>query len=196
MTLRSDKRLIVAIALILIALSACTNPFRPKIRDDISTSVANRTPKEVLQSLELSYKQRNIGIFEQLLTQDFRFELISSEVNLIGRDVNGDGIKDSWWGYEEEVEITKNLFTRGSSDGIYPPPDQINLRLQIPPESAWENDPEVGREDWIIIPCIFDLQLFYYASNSSISSGGVARFYLRPINNRWYIAVWRDESNI
>jgi len=186
----------MTLILLLAGLIGCTNPFRPKIRDDINSTVANRTPKEVLQSLELSYKQRNIGIFGQLLSSDFRFELISSEVSVIGIDVNGDGIRDSWWGYEEELEMTENLFSRGSSDGVYPPPDQINLRLQIPPEIAWENDPEVGHEDWIIIPCVFDLQLLYFTTNSSISSGGVARFYLRPVNNRWYIAVWRDESNL
>lgn len=195
MTLRS-KLLPWLIILLALSIASCTNPFRPMIRDDINTTVSNRTPKEVLQNLELSYKQRNIGIYEQLLAPDFRFELISSEINVIGIDVNGDGIRDSWWGYEQEIEMTRNLFTRGSSDGVYPPPDQINLRLQIPPETAWENDPEVGHEDWIIIPCVFDLQLLYFASNSSITSSGVARFYLRPVNNRWYIAVWRDESNI
>ncbi len=184
------------IAALALGIVSCTNPFRPKIRDDTNATLVNRTPKDVLQNLELSYKQRNIGIYEQLLAPDFRFELISSEVNLIGIDVNGDGLRDSWWGFGQEIEMTNNLFSRGSSDGIYPPPDQINLRLQIPPETAWENDPEVGHEDWIIIPCVFDLQLLYFATNSSITSGGVARFYLRPLNNRWYIAIWRDESNI
>ncbi len=184
------------IAALTLGIVSCTNPFRPKIRDDVNATLVNRTPKDVLQNLELSYKQRNIGIYEQLLAPDFRFELISSEVNLIGIDVNGDGIRDSWWGFEQEIKMTNNLFSHGSSDGIYPPPDQINLRLQIPPETAWENDPEVGHEDWIIIPCVFDLQLLYFATNSSIISGGVARFYLRPLNNRWYIAIWRDESNI
>jgi hypothetical protein len=29
-----------------------------------------------------------------------------------------------------------------------------------------------------------------------LTSNGVARFYLKPIDNRWYIAIWRDESNI
>jgi hypothetical protein len=54
----------------------------------------------------------------------------------------------------------------------------------------------VGHEDWIIIPCNFDLILSYQESNSSITANGIARFYLRPVGNGWKIAIWRDESNI
>jgi hypothetical protein len=92
------------------------------------------------------------------------------------------------------VEFTNNLFNRGSSDGLYPPPDDIQLRLQIPPESDWEKDPEIGHEDWVIIGCHFSLALYYQASNISLNATGVARFYLEPIGDRWYISVWRDES--
>ncbi|MBP8704813.1 MAG: hypothetical protein KBI19_02350 [Candidatus Cloacimonas sp.] len=66
----------------------------------------------------------------------------------------------------------------------------------MPPSERWENDPEVGHEDWIIIPCNFDLILSYQESNSSITANGIARFYLRPVGNGWKIAIWRDESNI
>jgi len=149
-----------------------------------------------LQALEQAYKQKNIKLFESCLAPDFRFELLSSEVSIIGIDWNNDGLKDSWWGYEQEVEYHTNLFIDGSTDGSYPPPDQINLRLQIPSQDLWESDTQVGHESWVIIPCLFDLQLLYTANNSSLTSNGVARFYLKPIGNLWYIAVWRDESNI
>ena len=72
--------------------------------------------------------------------------------------------------------------------------DDIQLRLQIPPESDWEKDPEIGHEDWVIIGCHFSLALYYQASNISLNATGVARFYLEPIGDRWYISVWRDES--
>lgn len=177
-------------------LTSCTNPFHPKLRYSDEDTIINDSPVAVLQTLEQAYKLKNIKQFESCLAPDFRFELLSTEVNTIGIDWNNDGIKDSWWGYEQELEYHINLFQEGSSDGSYPPPDQILLNLQIPPQEQWETDPEVGHEEWVVIPCLFDLQLIYTSTSSSLSSNGVARFYLRPINNRWYIAVWRDESFI
>jgi len=164
--------------------------------DQHTNNQINTTPVALLQTLEQSYRLKNITLFKSCLASDFRFELLQAEVSLIGIDVNGDGFKDDWWGYEQEVEYHTNMFQEGSSDGLIPPPDQINLRLQIPPSDQWESDPEVGHEAWLIIPCLFDLQLVYTSSNSSITSNGVARFYLKPIQGRWFIAVWRDESNI
>ncbi len=189
-----NRLLILLLISCSLALSSCWNPFRPKLVDDSSEEIRNSTPLDLLQNLGRAYKERNIDLYKGLLAPDFRFELISSEVNMIGIDVNGDGIKDSWWGFDEEVEFTNNLFNHGSSDGHYPPPDELNLRLQIPPESDWEKDPEVGHEDWVVISCLFDLSLVYLVSNSSFNAAGVARFYLKPIDNQWYIAIWRDES--
>ncbi len=189
-------RITILLCICLFLTSACTNPFHPRMQDSDIVNVVNDSPASVLQSLEQAYTQKNLQLFTRCLASDYRFELLSSEVSSIGIDWNNDGLKDSWWGYEQEVEYHRNLFTEGSSDGSYPPPDQINLRLQIPPQEQWQSDPESGHEAWVVIPCLFDLQLLYTSSNSSIGSNGVARFYLKPINNLWYIAVWRDESNI
>lgn len=195
MTFRS-KLNYLPLLLALLALGSCWNPFRPPLEDDSNGTIQNRTPAQVLENLEFSYRERNINIYKELLCEDFRFELISSEVNQIGVDLNNDGIRDSWWGYDEEVLFTRNLFSEGSSDGSYPPPDDIQLNLQIPPEESWEEDPEVGHEDWVVIPCVFDLKLSYFSANAMITANGVARFYLKPADNRWYIAIWRDESNL
>jgi hypothetical protein len=191
-----NKLPILPLFAVLLVLGSCWNPFRPPLVDNSDGTIRNRTPVEVLQNLELAYTERNINIYKSLLAEDFRFELIASEVSQIGVDVNGDGIRDSWWGYDEEVLYTENLFTNGSSDGSHLPPDELKLRLQIPPEDSWESDPELGHEGWVVIPCIFDLKLSYYATNSMITASGVARFYLKPADNRWYIAIWRDESNL
>ncbi len=180
----------------LFILSSCSNPFRPKLRHKEDSVVDNSTPSKVLENLELAYRQKNLELYKTLLAPDFRFELISTEIDLIGIDVNNDGIKDSWWELEQELEYTTNLFSVGSSDGTYPPPDQIDLRLHIPPQELWETDPQVGHETWVVIPCGFDLQLQFNTISSSLTASGIARFYLRPERNRWYIVVWRDESNL
>lgn len=92
--------------------------------------IQNRTPEELLQNLERAYTERNINIYKS--HPDFRFELRQA-VSLIGIDMNNDGMRDSWWGYAQEVEYTDRMFNKGSSDGTYPPQDDIKLRLQIPP---------------------------------------------------------------
>lgn len=189
------KNLLIILLLCLLLVS-CNNPFHPRLRRVGDNLPSNESPEALLQTLEQSYKLKNIKMFESCLAPDFRFELLSAEVNVIGIDWNNDGLKDDWWGYEQELEYHTNLFLEGSTDGTYPPPEQINLRLQIPPQSQWEPDNQVGHEEWIVIPCLFDLQLLYSAGSSTLTSNGVARFYLKPIGNRWYIAIWRDESNI
>lgn len=192
MTIRSRILLLMLVSGVL--MSGCWNPFRPRLIDNSNDLVKNRTPLELLQNLERAYSERNLNLYKTLLDPDFRFELISSEVSQIGIDVNGDGIRDAWWGFDEEVFLTDNLFNHGSTDGRYEPPDELSLRLHIPPEEDWEKDPEDGHEDWVVIACSFDLNLIYYSSNTSLKASGIARFYLKPANNRWYIAIWRDES--
>jgi len=184
----------VLILLITLLLSSCQNPFRPELRDNSSASILNRNPEELLRNLEKAYQEKNINIFKQLLHEDYRFEMLQSEVNSIGIDMDGDGIRDSWWDRDKEIEITENMFISGSSDGNFPVADKIELRLQIPPQELWELDPAEGRENWIIIPCYFDLTLTYYSSNSSYVANGIARFYVVEEGGRWYIRIWRDES--
>ena len=189
-------RLLPLLVLALFAAS-CNNPFLPELSDVSDPVVNNRTPRELLNNLQIAYSEKNIKLFRDLLDKEnYRFELVASEVSQIGMDVNGDGLRDAWWGYEQEVELTDRMFNYGSSNGEYPPPDEIILQLHIPPEENWQNDPEVGHEAWIVIPCGFNLILSYRGSNSSFTASGVARFYLRPEKDRWYIAVWRDESNL
>jgi hypothetical protein len=183
--------------LLLLSLISCTNPFNPQIIDNNKSYEirANTTPRNVLENLEISYNQQDFELFKSCLSQSFRFELISVETDEIGIDMDGDGIKDSWWDYGKELEYHRNLFQEGSSDGIYPPPNNIYLNLQIPHESFWLTDDQEGREDWVIIPVFFNLSITLFGS-SHISAEGYARFYLRPEMNEWRIIIWRDESNI
>ncbi|GAB1468949.1 hypothetical protein MASR2M64_17170 [Candidatus Cloacimonadota bacterium] len=194
----TTPKLLVLLLLSFMLFSGCNNPFRPKLNDISGPNniMLNDTPEKLLRNLERAYQEKNIDIYLSLLHPDFRFELIASEVSQIGVDLDGDHIKDAYWGYDLEREYTTRMFTDGSSDGLYPPPDDIVLSLTIPPQNKWEQDPALGHEDWIIITCTFNLTLSYTATNSSLNANGRASFYLRPVGNRWYIAIWRDESYI
>lgn len=189
---------LLALVLLLVSLSACNNPFNPQTiakPDNDSPTRGNTNPRYVLENLEIAYNKQDIDLFKNCLSKSFRFELISVEKDEIGIDMDGDGIKDSWWDYTEEVEYHRNLFGSGSSDGSFPSPDNIYLSLQIPQEEVWQQDSQPNREDWIIIPVYFNLVLTLYGS-SNISADGYARFYLRPEGDEWKIIIWRDESNI
>lgn len=194
---------VLALSFFIIIFSGCNNIFSPKTRVDVSSDAyPNTDPDLVLKNLELAYRQKDIELYKKCLdVESFRFELISSEVTEIGVDVDGDGIKDSWWGYPKEVEYHTHLFRDGSSDQVYPSPDQIYLNLNIPTQAQWELDNQTGHEGWVIIACLFDLSLLFRADNSTLNASGSARFYLKPIPdshgvNHWFIAIWRDESNI
>ncbi len=181
---------------LMLVIFGCSNPFRPNLVDSSTQVILNRSPEELLRNLEKSYREKSINIFRSLLHEDYRFELLSSEYTQIGIDMDGDGIRDTWWDYEQEIELTRNMFERGSSDGSLPVADEIELRLQIPPQENWYIDNAVGYEDWIVIPCYFDLILFYKQANSSYVANGIARFYLAEEKGSWKIIIWRDESNL
>ncbi len=192
------KTVVISIlATILFLIQGCQNPFNPPVIKNQQSYQprANTTPRDVLLNLEAAYNQQNIDLYINCLSREFRFELLASESEELGIDMDGDGIKDSWWNYDKEVEYHQNLFQNGSSDGKIPPPDNVFLNLQIPPENSWQKDMQDGREDWIIIPAYFNLMITVYGG-SNISADGNARFYLKPEANEWKIVIWRDESNI
>ncbi len=188
-------KLISCSLIFLFILSCSNNPFNPKTIRIAEDNPTNNTPLNVLKNLEKAYNQQDIELYKSCLSPSFRFEIISSEAEEIGIDMNNDGVKDNWWDYQQEITYSENLFKKGSTDGSLQAPSNINLVLTIPPESSWIKDNESGHENWIIIPCYFNLKLSYYNS-ADYPSSGFARFYLKPENGNWVIAIWRDESNI
>ena len=68
------------------------------------------------------------------------------------------------------------------------------MDLSIPPPTAWSDDPQVGHENWIVIRCNFSLRLAFSGQNDLYASG-FARFHMKPVDGRWYIGKWDDESD-
>ena len=184
------KRLIIlGYLLLILTLLSCINPFNPSIRNDNPNNdiiYAFDSPDNVLRNLMLAYNRKSIDLYKDCLDVDFRFHVVSQHAPEIGFD---------WWGYEQEIEYHTNLFSKGSTDGSHLPPSNILLNLEIPPSNLWYVDNQVGHENWIIISCYFYLQLNYLSGNN-ITANGYARFHLKPLNGRWYIAIWMDESFI
>ncbi|MCD4652120.1 MAG: hypothetical protein K8S56_10115 [Candidatus Cloacimonetes bacterium] len=197
----SSKRFFVlTVTLIVYTLFTvgCSNPFNPDMRQQRVTTppIGASDPRILLTNLEDAYNQQNIELYKSCLSDSFVFVLLSSEYNEIGVDMEPyDGIKDNWWGVEQEVQYHENLFGSGSSDGKYPPPYNISLNLQIPPEEMWQQNNEVGKGHQIIIPCFFDLSL-NFEELADIKATGKALFYVQEENGFWKIIRWQDESSI
>ncbi|MCL2064569.1 MAG: hypothetical protein FWG98_09405 [Candidatus Cloacimonetes bacterium] len=182
------KFIYIALTSMLMIVS-CINPFNPgleKGKENSDFVYTPDTPDNVLRNLMQSYNQKSIEMFKDVLDVDFRFHVLSQHAPEIGQD---------WWGYEQEIEYHNNLFSRGSSDGRLMSPTNIFLNLEIPPQHLWQMDNQIGHENWIIIACPFYLHLSYI-SGSDMTASGFARFHLKPLNGRWYIAIWIDESYI
>ncbi|HPY95835.1 MAG TPA: hypothetical protein PL063_01335 [Candidatus Cloacimonadota bacterium] len=167
---------------------SCENPFNPGIENKQNNpetlGYPPTTPDNVLRNLTLAYNQKDIELYKSCLSKSFRFQILNSDISAVGVD---------WWGFEQEVEYHTNLFSKGSSDGSFASPDNILLTLEIPPQSSWINDNQIGHENWVIILCPFYLHL-YYNYSSDITAIGYARFYLKQEAGRWVIAIWVDES--
>ncbi len=182
------------IAFMIITLG-CDNPFNPdsENNNNPTESNPNDSPENLISNLELAYNQKDIDLYKSCLADDFRFQLIETDVTDIGIDLDSDGIPDSEWGYQQEIEYHSNLFGDGSSDGQYPSPDTINLTFT---SLIIDDDIEEGHEGWKIVDCHFSLQLFFTADNTALSANGYTKFYVRPIEDEWEIAIWRDQSNV
>jgi len=188
-TLSKSCLKIILLSISLFILS-CENPFNPVLNHNNTEQPAYvykpDSPDNVLRNLIAAYNQKDLNIYKSCLSSSFRFQVASEDVPAIGQD---------WWGYEQEVDYHKNLFSKGSSDGIFPVPDNIMLNLEIPPQSAWQEDLQTGHENWVIISCPFYLHL-YYNNSTDFTASGFARFYLKMEDGKWVIAIWVDESNI
>lgn len=176
---------------------SCENPFHPNIQEYHSQASDFSTPEMTLLNLEDAYNRKDVSLFKECLSENYMFQMLTSEIDDIGIDFNEDGSNDDWWGYEQEVSFHENLFQNGSSDGSRKPPDNITLNLMIPDENFWQEDTQTGHEGWIIIPCDFFLNLSFFESGATISSSGSATFFLeQDEDGKWLIAIWRDRSNI
>jgi len=193
------KNLKLTMILFTLFTLSCENPFNPKQESNVVNDgyLPNDIPENILKNLENAYNRKDIELYKLCLSGDFRFELISSEASEInsGVDLDDDGLADSWWGYQQEVDYHTNLFREGSTDGRFPPPDEVVLVITRPPVELWQDDDEVGHEGWKVVTCGFDLTLKFFNFQNQHASG-YATFYLKPQNDKWYIAIWRDESNI
>jgi hypothetical protein len=168
-------RTLLTIASIFLAVAAigCTNPFAPKLDEQISSVSSTlgdqRTVQGVFQNIQYAYTYRDTLIYGNLLHPDFRFEYYNSD-----RDADMRFLRD------EEMRITNNLF-KGA--------DQIDLQ--------W-NDiiSQDGDSLQVDVTRNYNLKVVL-PGNEVFRIDGRARLRLvrESPEQVWLIKIWYDASN-
>jgi hypothetical protein len=131
----------------------------------------------LLHDLETAWETENISLMEDCFREDFEHHLLEANWD----DYNGDGIIDSLWGLEYELELAQTTFDLA---------DSIHFQLTGGNSYEWTGD-STGQT--MAMPRIMDREVF--------SQGGSAvetiesLFLCRPDDQGdWYIWQWWDLS--
>jgi hypothetical protein len=188
------------VALLLAGVSGCFNPFDPRIAPTTGIYVPPPTPnspQNVIRLFEWVWKNRDISVYKEILTDDFRF------IFALG-DSAGNLFRDEPVTREMELNIARNLFVGGGSAA---PATSITLALdptlRALPDSRPGKNPRWHNE----IVTSVDLSI-KTEDGSEYRIQGNARFFVvrgdsamipkelgfGPDSTRWYIDQWHDET--
>ena len=188
------------VALLLLGLAGCFNPFDPRIAPTTGIYIPPPTPnspQNVIRLFEWCWKNRDITTYEQIFTADFRF------IFALG-DSAGNLFRDEPVTREMELTIARNLFVGGGSAS---PASSIILNLaptlRALPDSRPGKNPRWHNE----IVSSVDLTIKTEAG-AEYHVEGNARFFvvrgdsakipeglgLSSDSTRWYIDQWHDET--
>ena len=142
---------------------------------------------KVVKNLETAYINRDHDAYMDCFREDFEFHLLETDWD----DYDGDGIVDTYWGYDIEDLFSQNMFNAV---------EQIELVLTGTSEYPWMGDPT---EQSYALPRNFDLKVYTSVGGPSqppqgYRASGEAIFICRPdtTTGEWYIWQWFDESEV
>jgi hypothetical protein len=188
------------VALLLLGVSGCFNPFDPRIAPTTGIYLPPPTPnspQNVIRLFEWVWNNRDISVYKEILTDDFRFFFALG-------DSAGNMFRDEPVTREMELNIARNLFVGGGSAA---PATSITLvldpTLRALPDSRPGKNPRWHNE----IVTSVDLSI-KTEDGAEYRIQGNARFFVvrgdsamipkelgfGPDSTRWYIDQWRDET--
>ena len=189
-----------AVALLMLGVSGCFNPFSPRIAPTTGIYVPPPTPnspQNVVRLFEWCWKNRDITVYSEIFTDDFRF------IFALG-DSAGNLFRDEPVNREMELNIARNLFVGGGSAA---PATSILLNLDPtlrasadsrPGKNArWHNeivtsvDLDIKTEDGVEYRIMGNARFFVVRGDSAMIP---ATLGFRPDSTRWYIDQWNDET--
>ena len=158
--------------------------------------VAN-SPTNAIRLFEWGWDHRDLGTFQSLLTDDFRFVFALA-------DSAGEQFRDHPFGREEMLGCLQHLFVGG---GLASPATSISLTLApalrvLPDSRAGKNgtwhkeiltsvDLDIQTEDGAEYRIVGDARFFVVRGDSALIPAGLGA---GPDSTRWYLEQWNDES--
>lgn len=171
--LSGARRLGLLLAVLLIALSGCKNPFAPRLEkgggDDGSILGNQQTIDGVFRNFQYAYTFKDTAIYGRLLDGTFTFLYVDYDH---GTQVS--------WGREEDVRTTYGLFANAQ-------------KLDL----VWNNIAfQSGDSLRSMVTRAFSLTVTFNPSDI-VRVEGYANLTLMRLSAEadWRIAQWRDESN-
>jgi hypothetical protein len=180
------------------ALSACFNPFDPRVQ---GTGISEPpptpdSPSGVLRLLEWCYEHRAISEYRELFTDDYRFVFGTL-------DPDGNAYRDNPWIREDEIQSTTHLFLGGAANQ----PAATSITIFLDRNFDVRDDPRYpGGGRWhkrirtsVILrladPINKEVSGF---ANFFVVRGDSARIPsdlgLRPDSTRWFIQRHEDDT--
>jgi hypothetical protein len=188
------------LALLLLGVWGCFNPFAPRLAPTTGIAVPPPTPnspQNVIRLFEWCWNNRDITAYREIFTDDFRF------IFALG-DSAGNMFREDPVTREMELNIATNLFVGG---GAAAPATSIALALaptlRALPDSRpgknprWHNeivtsvDLTIKTEDGAEYRILGDARFFVVRGDSALIPQELG---LGPDSTRWYIDQWHDET--
>lgn len=191
---------LLAAGLLTLLATGCFNPFRPQVVAGVAYSEpAPRptSPQGALQLLRWCWVNRNIAVYEELFTEDFRFffaDLEAADNPPVFRD--------------DEIAIAQHLFVDGSateprakridlefSSSLIPIPDPRPGRGEEPRFKAVNTSVSLRAD---LGDAIFDVtgDVTFYLSrgDTALIPNALKERGFGKDQNRWYIEGWEDKT--
>jgi hypothetical protein len=173
------KRLTFAVLLALIIFSCAKNPFSTRDSDppteQAGTFIPPTSPQIALENLRFSYAEFVISNFTQTLDSEFVFifDFIQSVP------------ADSGWGFQQEVNLTDNLFNDFNANK-----GRKSLSLRFEPVL---DQPDLIGDTSAVLVRIYTITVSDSLGQLSESYSGVSRFDLAESSFQfWTIRRWED----
>ena len=153
-----------------IILSSCTNPFSPKLDENLgrdgSLISGQKNVEGIFQNLQYAYTFKDTAIYGGLLAGDFSFSYRDYK---LGVDVS--------WGRDDEMQATYGLF-------------ENTQRLDL----VWNNIVSVTQDSTNIVRS-FNLTITFNPTDIIFVDGRINLSLRKNSEDKWMITRWVDESN-
>ena len=167
-------RIAMMVAVVLALLSACFNPFAPKVDQTDQNALLitqQKTPSEVLQNFVYSYTFKDSLVYANLLDSSFVFVYFDPNVDGSGRFVS--------WSRDVDLKTTGRLFRSFETITL-----TWNSTIY---EIQGEHSAELSKT----------LQLNLYGKGGDFSLSGNAVFnFKKCYDGQWRLTRWKDESQM